>query len=45
MEQWNQIKDPDINTHTDKQLIFDKEVKNIYNGGKKRKHLQQMVLA
>ena len=28
-DQWNQIEDPDINPHTNKHLIFDKEAKNI----------------
>ena len=40
MDQWNQIKDPDFNSHTYEYLIFDKELKDY---GKK--HLQQMVLA
>ena len=42
VDQWNQIKDPDINPHTCLTLIFDSEAKMIQ--WKKRKHLQQMVL-
>ena len=33
MDQWNQIKDPEINPHTYGDLIFDKEGKTFY--GKK----------
>ena len=43
VDQWNQIKDLDISSHTYEDLIFDKEAKNIK--WKKRKHIQQMVLA
>ena len=43
VDQQNQIKDPNINPHTYEHMIFDKEAKNIQ--WKKRKHLQQIVLA
>ena len=43
VNQWNQIKDPDINLYTYEHLSFDKEAKIIQ--WKKRKHLQQVVLA
>ena len=33
-EQWNQIKDPEINPQTYEHLVFDKELK-LYNGRKK----------
>ena len=29
VDQWNQIEDPDINTHTYEHMIFDKEAKII----------------
>ena len=43
VDQWNQIEDLAINPHTNEHLVFDKEAKFIQ--WKKRKHLQQMVLA
>ena len=42
VNQWNQIKDPDIDTHNYESPIFDKEAKIIQL---KKKHLQQMVLS
>ena len=39
--QWNQIKDPNINPHTYQHLMFDKEAKSMKW---KKKHIQQMVL-
>ena len=44
VDQWNQIKDPDINPQTYEHLIFDKGTK-IIQWKKGKKHLQQMVLA
>ena len=41
-DQWNQIKVPNNNSHSNKHLIFDKEIKNIK--WKKIKYIQQMVL-
>ena len=37
-----EFKDPDINSHTYGQLIFDKEAKNYT--AETRKHIQQVVL-
>ena len=42
VDQWNKIRDQEINPNTYGNLIFDKEDKNIQ--WKKRNHLQQMVL-
>ena len=43
VEQWNQIKDPDINPQAYEHLIFDKEAKIIK--WEKRKHLQKILPA
>jgi hypothetical protein len=42
-DQWNRIENPEVNPHTYRYLIFDKEAKTIQ--WKKRKHLQQMTRA
>jgi hypothetical protein len=41
VDQWNRIKDKELNPHTYGLLIFDKEAKTIQ--WKKRQHIQQMV--
>jgi hypothetical protein len=43
VDQWNRIKDPEINSHTYGHLIFDRGAKTY--PWKKRQHFQQMVLA
>jgi hypothetical protein len=42
MDQLNQIKEPEVSSHTNGHLIFDKEAKTIE--WIKQKHLLQMVL-
>lgn len=42
-DQWDKMEDPNISTYNYGHLIFNKESKKRYPGGK-RQHLQKMVL-
>jgi hypothetical protein len=44
VDQWNRIKDPEMNPYTHGHLIFDREAKTIQWGENKRQNFQQMVL-
>ena len=44
MDQWNRIESPEINPHTDGQLIFDKGGENIELKKNKKNSLWQVVL-
>jgi hypothetical protein len=43
VDQWNRNEDPEMNSHTNGHLIFDKELKT--SSGGKKQHFQEMVLA